>query len=118
MSCTACGEHIRKTEAQRSATHSARYGTSNVPPRGTGLKTIVCQICGQRIEVPGGAKSFTCSYCGSIYDVTTPKLENGVPVSLVILLFGVAIGGFLGYTIAKPSVTAAKMREIRAAYRG
>lgn len=68
---------VPKTEAERLASHSAIYGT-NVPPRGTGaLKTTGCQICGQRIEVPMGVKSFTCPYCGSIYDVTVPTLGNG-----------------------------------------
>jgi len=27
-----------KTNAERRATHRARYGTSNLPPRGTGLR--------------------------------------------------------------------------------
>jgi len=44
--------------------------------------------------------------------------DGGVPVPFVMLLFGVFIGGCLGYAIAKPSVTAAKIREVRAAYKG
>ena len=43
---------------------------------------------------------------------------NGVPVPFVLFLFGIAIGGCLGYAIAKPSVAAAKIREVRTAYRG
>lgn len=80
MVCTTCGENraygVPKTEAERLATHSAIYGTIDLPPRGTGLKTIGCQVCGQIIEVPTGVKSFTCRYCNSLYDVTTPTLED------------------------------------------
>lgn len=58
MSCTTCGEHSSYAK--------------NI------AQTIRCQICGQSIGVPKGVKSFTCQYCGSIYDVTTPTLqENG-----------------------------------------
>jgi len=31
----------------------------------------------------------------------------------IIWLFGVMFGGFLGYTIAKPAVVRAKIRELR-----
>lgn len=82
MACTTCGEDraygVPKTESERLASHSAIYGTSNLPPRGSGaLKTIGCQICGQTIEVPTGVKEFTCPYCNSIYEVTVPTLGNG-----------------------------------------
>lgn len=81
MVCTTCGENraygTPKTEAERLASHSAIYGTSNVPPRGTGaLKTIGCQICGNPIEVPTGVKEFVCPYCNSIYEVTAPTLQD------------------------------------------
>lgn len=80
MACTTCGENraygVPKTEAQRLASHSATYGTTTLPPRGAGALKTICQVCGQRIEVPVGVKSFTCPYCGSIYDIT-PTLENG-----------------------------------------
>lgn len=82
MVCTTCGDNraygVPKTESERLASHSAIYGTTNLPPRGAGaLKTMGCQVCGQLIEVPTGVKSFTCPYCNSIYDITTPTLGNG-----------------------------------------
>ena len=81
MSCTACVEAraygVPKTEAERLATHSTLYGTTNLPPRGTGiLKTMGCEVCGQIMKIPTGVKSFTCPYCNSIYDITTPTLED------------------------------------------
>ena len=81
MACITCGDDraygMPKTESERLASHSAIYGTTNLPPRGTGaLKTIGCQICGQSIEVPPSAKEFVCPYCNSIYEVTSPTLQN------------------------------------------
>ena len=82
MVCTTCGENraygVPKTEAERLATHSAIYGTTDLPPRGTGvLGTLGCSVCGNAIEVPTGAKEFTCRYCGSVYEITSQRLGNG-----------------------------------------
>ena len=68
---------VPKTESERLASHSAIYGTTDLPPRGTGaLKTMGCEVCGNPIEVPTGVKEFVCPYCGSIYDITTPALQD------------------------------------------
>lgn len=94
MTCYTCGDTtstrrfgIPKTEAERTSTHLQRFGTTQLPPRGTGLRQNTVNTA-------------------------------GVPTEFVIFALGIAIGGFIGYTIAKPAVTAGKIREMRAAYRG
>lgn len=82
MVCTTCGENraygVPKTTEERIATHKLLYGNESLPPRGTGvLRTIGCSVCGNAIEVPTGVKEFVCPYCNSIYEVTTPTLQNG-----------------------------------------
>ena len=116
MVCTTCGENraygVPKTEAERLATHSAIYGTTNIPPRGAGiLKTTGCEVCGQPIEIPMGVKSFTCPYCGSIYDVSVPTLETngwlwpfvgGVILSAIIFT---SIGRAMVKTVGEATLT-------------
>jgi len=109
---------VPKTEAQRLATHSTIYGTTNLPPRGAGvLKTMGCQICGQTIEVPTGVKSFTCAHCGSIYDVSVPALEeNGGWVWPFVggLIVGFFVFTGLGRATVK-TVGEATLSELQAA---
>lgn len=67
---------------------------------------IRCQICGQSIGVPKGVKSFTCRYCGSIYDITAPALqENGGWVWPFL-------GGFILSAIIFTSVGRAMVRTL------
>lgn len=107
---------VPKTEAERLASHSAIYGTTNVPPRGTGaLKTIGCQICGNPIEVPTGVKEFVCPYCNSIYEVTAPTLQNGwlLPFIGGVILSAIIFTG-VGRAMAK-TVGQATLTELQAA---
>jgi len=84
MVCTTCGEH-------------SSYANT--------AQTMQCQICGRRIEIPEGVKSFTCPYCGSIYDVTTPALQdNGW-----LLPF---LGGFILSAIIFTSVGRAMVKTV------
>lgn len=119
MVCVTCGEArapgVPKTESERLATHSTVYGTTNLPPRGTGLKTINCQICGQLIEVPTGVKEFVCPYCGSIYEVTAPTLQNGWLLPFVGgLIVGFIVFAPLGRAMVK-TLGEATVAELEAA---
>lgn len=119
MVCVTCGETrapgVPKTESERLATHSAVYGTSNVPPRGSGLNTMTCQVCGQIIGVPTGVKSFTCPYCNSIYEITAPTLQNGWLLPFVGgLIVGFIVFAPLGRAMVK-TLGEATVAELEAA---
>ena len=124
MACTTCGEDraygVPKTEAERLASHSAIYGTTDLPPRGTGiLKTMGCEVCGQLIEVPVGVTSFTCPYCSSIYEITVPTLaENGwlLPFAVGFILSAIiftGVGRSMVKTLSEATLTELKVATAR-----
>ena len=108
---------VPKTEAERLATHSAIYGTTNLPARGAGiLETMGCQVCEQIIEVPTGVKEFVCPYCNSIYEVTAPTLqENGWLWPFIGgLIVGFIVFAPLGRAMVK-TVGEATLKELESA---
>ena len=124
MVCTTCGEHraygVPKTESERLASHSAIYGTTNLPPRGAGaLKTMGCEICGNPIEVPVGVKEFVCPYCGSIYEVTAPTLQdNGclwpcIGVFVLSAILFTSVGRAMVRTLSEATLTELKAATAR-----
>lgn len=95
-----------KTTEERLATHKAIYGNEELPPRGTGiLETTGCSVCGNTINIPTGVTEFTCPYCGSVYEVTSPKLaDNGW-----VLPF---LGGFILSAIIFTSVGRSMVKTV------